>query len=245
MPARQHHRGRHPADDQDFHPRNLPTLRAAVHDLSWLASRGYNRTAALKIAGDHYQLTARQRMAADRCACADADLDRRRRAEVPPGAVAGQMLVVDGYNLLISVESGLAGGVLLRGRDGCLRDMASLHGSYRRVDETRPAVALIGARLAALRPARVQWYFDQPVSNSGRLKQIIEQEAAAAGWPWEVALLPNPDPAVAASEGVAVSADSWVIDHAARWLNLAPHVLESVRPPESITDLSLEADAPG
>ena len=43
-------------------------------------------------------------------------------------------------NVLITLESALGGGVLLRCRDGCLRDMASLHGTYRIVDETDPAL---------------------------------------------------------------------------------------------------------
>ena len=45
-------------------------------------------------------------------------------------------LLIDGYNVLTTVESALAHGLLLIGRDGCMRDLASMHGSWRKVDET-------------------------------------------------------------------------------------------------------------
>ncbi|MFP4501406.1 MAG: DUF434 domain-containing protein [Candidatus Hydrogenedentota bacterium] len=240
MPGKQRHRGSHPADADLFHPRRWPKLRAAVHDLSWLFTRGYSRTSALKLTGDRYQLTKRQRMAVNRCACADQALRVRRLHETDLAAVRGAHLVVDGYNLLITVESGIAGGVLLRGRDGCVRDLASLHGSYKRVEETGAAIDLLGARLNALEPAHVQWYFDAPVSNSGRLKTRIAARAAEAGWPWTVDVRSNPDKLIASSGAIAVTADSWIIDRAERWVNITPWVLQDVRDHDSI--IALDTD---
>jgi len=43
--------------------------------------------------------------------------------------------------------------VLMFGRDGALRDMASIHGSYRKVEETVPALELTTQTLAELRVA--------------------------------------------------------------------------------------------
>ena len=59
--------------------------------------------------------------------------------------LAGQELWIDGFNLLILIESALAGGIILIGRDGCCRDLAGLHGTYRDVAETRTAAELIRA----------------------------------------------------------------------------------------------------
>ena len=38
--------------------------------------------------------------------------------------------------MLTTIEAALAGGVILAARDGAYRDMASMHGSYRKVAET-------------------------------------------------------------------------------------------------------------
>ena len=64
---------------------------------------------------------------------------------------------MDGFNVLTSIEAALAGGVILAGRDGCYRDMASMHGSYRKVEETRPAILGIGSILETLQPTVCHW----------------------------------------------------------------------------------------
>ena len=237
MPAKQSHRGKHPEDEALFSERWLPVLRRAVSDMSWLLSRGYARAAALKLVGDHFQLATRQRTAVDRCACPEGALAARSARELAAEAMRSADVYVDGYNLLITVECALSGGILLKGRDGCIRDMASLHGSYRRVEETQPAVELIGAVLARLAPARVIWMLDAPVSNSARLKTLIGAHSRALGWPWECRLLPNPDTALAESSGIVVSADSWVLDHSGRWHNLAGTILEELHLPVPVIDL--------
>ena len=72
------------------------------------------------------------------------------------------------------------------------------------------------------------WYLDRPVSNSGRLKGIMEELAAAAGWPWRVELVADPDACCAAADQIVATADSVILDRAAAWFNLArtvdPHV---------------------
>ena len=62
----------------------------------------------------------------------------------------GAALWLDGYNVLTTIEAALAGGVILAARDGTYRDMASMHGSYRKVAETLPALELLGRTIAAL-----------------------------------------------------------------------------------------------
>ena len=57
-------------------------------------------------------------------------------------------------------------------RDGCMRDLASLHGTWRRVEETTPSLEKLGAFVERLGLARCRWLLDAPVSNSGRLREI-------------------------------------------------------------------------
>jgi hypothetical protein len=89
--------------------------------------------------------------------------------------------VIDGLNVITTIEVALAGGVLLLGRDGCIRDMASFHGNYRLVHETERAVAILVDVVESMNPSKVMVYVDRPVSNSGRLAEIIRATAAAKG----------------------------------------------------------------
>ena len=237
MPRQQGHRGKHPRDAELFAPKWIPRLREAVHDMSFLLTRKYAEDATLKLVGDHYQLTTRHRRAVLRASCSDQSLHRRRECEVPFGELRGEKLTIDGYNLLITAESILSDGVLLRGRDGCVRDMASVHGSYRKVAETEGAIRLIGETLEACGLEGVQWYFDKPVSNSGRLKAMMSEMAEEAGWDWDIRLINKVDDTVASSEGVAVSSDGWILDRAQRWCNVTEHLLAHARATERVIDL--------
>ena len=221
MPDRQRHRGPHPDDGRLFAPDQLPALRSAVADLSWLMSRSYAQPSALQLVGNRYQLTGRQRTCVMRCACSDEQLRHREDASVDPAQLASRPLAIDGYNLLTTVEAALAGGLLIVGRDGAMRDLASMHGSWRRVDETEAALILIGKTLENLRVEHAHWLLDKPVSNSGRLAGMMRDMALAQGWAWQVTLVDDADSALAEAGEIVASADSVVIDRSARWVSLA------------------------
>ncbi len=216
-----------------FAPAVWPALRAAVADLSWLLSRGYAENSALKLVGDRFQLTERQRIAVMRSTCSDQALEHRHQTQLPAERLAGERVDIDGFNVLTTVEAALADGVLLDGRDGCVRDMASMHGSYRKVDETEPALTLVGEVLNEFRPAECCWYLDRPVSNSGRLRARLEQLAAERRWPWQVELATDVDSVLAASPHIVATADSVILDRCQRWFNLAREVL-SRRLPQAV-----------
>jgi len=263
MPDRRMHRGPHPEDAELFSPAQLSRLREATTDLCWLASRGYAEVSSLKLVGDRYGLMARQRLAVARCACSEAQLRRRWEHEVRcqigalPAAASGHSLGtspaevsagpdtnfathpvwIDGYNVLTTVEAALAGGVVLHARDGTFRDMASMHGTFRKVAETEPALEIVGQTLAALGAPECVWYLDRPVYNSGRLKQWIEQAAEKHGWPWRVELVANPDPILWDSSAIVASADSVILDHCQAWFNLARWAVERFVPGAWIVQL--------
>ena len=228
VPDRRKHRGPHPQDQRLFAPSVRPAMESAVRDMSLLVSRGYADTASLKLVGDHFLLTKRQRMAVMRVACSDAAREARRACCLAPGAVRGEQVALDGYNVVTTVEAALAGGVVLCCRDGTYRDIASVHGTFRKVEETAPAVRLIGRTLAEWGVGDCRWYLDSPVSNSGRLKQVVEEVAGERGWNWSAQLDRNPDEAlIRLQEHLIVSADSYVIENSEQWWSLANDVVES------------------
>lgn len=227
MPDSRAHRGPHPQDLSLFGVEAAPRLRIATAEMAWLLGRGYGPVATLKLVGDRHRLDRRQRTAVRRATCTDAQRGARQAKALRPSDCAGRALRVDGLNLVTTVEAALGGGVLLRCRDGALRDMASVHGNYRRVEETAPAVDRIGQHLAALGVGPVRWLLDQPVSNSGRLATLIRSHAEAAGWDWTVELVPDPDRLLVEGDAPVASADAAVIDGCAAWVNLSAWVVDA------------------
>lgn len=230
MPDRRRHRGPHPEDERLFAQPNWPRLQAATSHLSWLLSRGYGSTSALKLVGDRFDLDARQRLAVRRSACSDSARDRRAGHRLQADQVPGRVLDIDGFNLLTTVEAALAGGVLLRGRDGCLRDMASVHGSYRKVEETMPALEAIGQVLASLQTDVCTWWLDRPVSNSGRLSRLILALVKRRHWCWGTQVVLDPDRPLKISSNVVVTADSVILDAVAASFDLASIVVAHAAP---------------
>jgi hypothetical protein len=213
-------------------------LRAATEELSWLFGRAYSTTAALKLVGDRWSLTERQRLAVLRSACPGPALPARLCRRVEPEEIAGRPLALDGFNVLTTVEAALGGAVVLVGRDGCLRDVAGVHGTYRKVEETIPALRLIGQVLDGLGAGPCTWLLDRPVSNSGRLRAAMLDAADAQRWDWRVELVDDPDPLLIASPDVVATADSVILDHCAQWFNLARLVVEARVPLAFRIDLS-------
>jgi len=244
MQKLQRHRGADPEDERSFGAGRILDLRHAVFDLCWLLDRGYGISSAAELTGDRYHLTRRQRIAVARCACSSQDKERRERHCVAAPQLEGQQLWLDGFNVLAAVETALGGGVILIGRDGCCRDVAGIYSHYRKVEETLPALHAIGRIASQLGVSECRWWLDSPVFNSGRLKGIILEVAAEAGWPWQVELVTNPDRVLSAADQIVSSSDHAILDRCQKWFNLARQVIAAQVPQARVVDLGADANAP-
>jgi hypothetical protein len=232
------HRGPHPADAKLFAPAAIANLKLALADFSLLLTKGYAEKSALKLVGDRLSLTERQRLAIMRSACSDQQLTSRKQRQVDLTGLAGKPIAIDGYNVLITVEAAMSGAVIFKGRDDCFRDLASIHGTYRKVTETIPAVQLIGKFLKEHNVDNCLWLLDSPVSNSGRLKTLIGELAQKNNWDWEIKLLISPDAELAKTDMVVASSDSAVLDRCRCWVNLARAIIEEKIPQACLVCLS-------
>ena len=233
MPDTRQHRGPGPEDRTWFGPEALDALRSAAADLAWLRSRGYAEASSGKLVGDRYRLVERQRTAVLRSTCTDEARARRASRRVEVGSLRGRPIRLDGFNLILTLESALGGGVVLGGRDGAYRDLASVHGTYRRVEETQPALLLAARWLGAWGIGPCLWLLDAPVSNSGRLAAMIR----ATDPTWDAEVVPDPDPILARPGPVVATADSAILDRADAWVNLARALVAAGVPGAFVVDL--------
>ena len=219
-------RGKQPNDDKWFAPKWHPVLKDAVDDFGYLRSRHYSDNSILRVVGDRYKLNKRQRIALLRIAAGRQEILSRGKSMCRPEDLQGQDIGIDGFNLLILLESALSGAFVFKARDGTYRDISSVHGSYKRVVKTEKAILLTGEVLKELGVNSVMWYLDKPVSNSGRLKILLREISEANGFNWQEELVYNPDAVLAQSDKIVVTTDSWILDQAKRWFNLGGWILE-------------------
>jgi hypothetical protein len=141
--------------------------------------------------------------------------------------------------VLTTLEVALSGGVLLIGRDGAMRDVAGVHGSYRSVEETSGALEALASWTSEWGVAACDFYFDQPVSNSGRLRARVLETASARALPWHAHVVPNPDTVLMrCTTALVASADAQILDAEVRWFNLAREIVARALPTANIIDLS-------
>jgi len=239
MPDKRSHRGPHPADIKLFAPDAIPDLQLATADFSLLLTKGYADKSALKLVGDKFSLTERQRLAVMRSACSDQQLVSRNQRCIAIKNLAGQGIAIDGYNVLITVEAAMSGACVFKGRDGCYRDLASIHGTYRKVNETIPALQLVGEFLKETGASEATWLLDSPVSNSGRLKTLIGKLAGDRNWDWEIELHMSPDAELKRTNLIVASSDSVVLDGCKKWANLATEIIKRKFASVRVIDLSV------
>lgn len=110
-----------------------------------------------------------------------------------------------------------------------MRDMASFHGSYRLVQETERAVAILIDVIESMQPSEAILYIDRPVSNSGRLAEIVRKAAAVRGSKLEALTTDRVDETLIASSAVVATSDSMILDASDDWVNLARIAVERHR----------------
>ena len=250
MPHSQKHRGANPKDYAAFAEKNIDNLKQAVSDLSWLLSNGYAQKSSLKLVGDRFSFIERQRRAINAASADRQSLELRKQNEISIAVKNFNFknpnisLIIDGYNLLITIECALSNAPLFVGLDGCMRDIASIHSTYRKVKETVPALELIGKGIEKLKIKETIWVLDSPISNSGRLKKVIEELAEQKRWNWRVILERYADKEIVElsqnpNHSVA-SCDAWITIHASNWVNLCSYIINNYIPSAWVVDFRKE-----
>lgn len=229
---KQPRRGYVPEDDKEFGEEALTVLAKAGKDVCYLLNQGYRIEGAVTFICNHYMLSQRQRIALIRFGASDEAINRRKVKEITE-ICEDSTFHIDGFNTIITLEVALSAAPVILCRDGCLRDLAGLRGTYHPIDKTVKAINLIGAFLENKKAAKAVFYLDAPVSNSGRLSLLIKEELRKYSFLTEVYCIHEVDRVLKSLEGV-VTADFAILEQVKSYFNLNRYLLE-----EGIPDLWL------
>ena len=156
-------------------------LADAVRDLRFLLNQGYPRDSAVTFVANHYRLKLNERHLLARCVFSRAEVVSHQAKAVSGAKVRGKRLGVDGYNVLITTESILAGKPVVRCDDGFVRDLRAIFGKYRMSSVTPRALASILKTIAGARPDNVIIMFDSQMSRSGELAAEVRRRLKQVG----------------------------------------------------------------
>ncbi|PIF30658.1 hypothetical protein CLU81_1103 [Flavobacterium sp. 9] len=228
-------RGKEASDDVLFGTLKMQEkLKEAVADMHYFLSRGYGEKATLVLVGNRYRLNSRQQQAVRGMSASKSQIENRKSKEIEN--LAEKEIIIDGFNVLILLESILSNAYVFKGLDGFVRDLSSVYGTYKKVQQTSQAIEIIADFFIKEKIKKIQWVFDKPVSNSGKLKQMIEEMATLNNYNWKVDLVNNPDKIIAESNLIAITSDAWILDNSQVNFNLIKYVLAQLDIHETIIE---------
>ena len=223
-------------DEKLFGREAMPVLSKCGEEIVWLLNRGYPFKPAVTFTANHYLLAERQRNALMRMVADDESLKIRKQKQ--SGSLEeGCTVHIDAFNAVVLMETALSGSMILKGMDGCYRDLSGLAGTYAIIRNTDPAIERIIRKLLEYRVGKAVFWIDAPVSNSGRLKTHIAEAAERFGLCIDIQMVHNADKELILRDHV-ISGDSIVISECISWFNLYEKLIEELENPW-ITELKI------
>lgn len=237
--SKQNNRGKEAKDDVLFDVPAKTIFKEALRDLHYLLTRNYSEKNALQAVGTRYKLTQRQLRAIQSMAASEEQLVIVKSKAVSIETLVNADLVFDGFNVLILLESLFSNAYLFKGLDGCYRDLSSVHGTYKKVSQTTLALDCVADFYKKHKIGSIVWIFDKPVSNSGRIKKMIEELADKENLNWSVFLENNADQAIIDRQKITVSSDAYIIRNCAHWFNFIGYLIEEEKIPATVFNAEL------
>jgi hypothetical protein len=204
------------------------SLRKGAEDFRYLVSHGYPRQKSLELIGNRYRLRKDHRDLLHRGVFSQELATTRRKKLLGIDCVEDSYLAVDGYNVLITVETALKRKPLVVADDGLIRDISGVSSAYKMQDVTLHALDLITEILGRPRPKGVVFLFDSPISKSGRLAGYVTDRLRAAGFAGRARAVKVPERILLGYHGLIATSDSAIIDSVERVVDLAGHVIRNL-----------------
>ena len=207
----------------------------AAKDYYYLSGKDYSQKATIKLIGDRYRLSGIERSVLLRGIIKKEIADTRKKKILKESEIINQILIIDCYNVLITISSYLNGKFLYISNDGFLRDAAESHGLRKKDEMLSRSLTLLFKYLSEKKVKNIEVYLDSPVSYSKELSHKINllfDEYKITGKSFLVKsadyhLIQN-------KNGICSTSDSTIIDHKNHVFDLSFCILEFFFKPDFI-----------
>jgi hypothetical protein len=212
----------------------------AAQDFRYLLSRGYPRLGALTYVGNRYQLPKQDREIMGRGVYPGHESLARRNKLLTAERVTGRAVIVDGYNVIITLESAFYGRPLIECDDGPIRDASWVSNSYRTSEITDHVLKMIMNSLSSLGALSIVFLLFSSMSMSGELAVHISAMLSGRGLLGRAQALANPARDMAEFPGIVATSNSVLIERVAEPFDLAGHIIRQELPDVPVMSLNLE-----
>ncbi len=186
-------------------------FNSSLADYFYLIDRGYPEKEPLKLVCDRYHLPTELRTLLYRGVSSDIKSHHRlqRIIQLPISP-----LIVDGYNVLLTLMNYRLGHFVFISTDTICRDTGSLFGKIGNESLFRDCIVNLVTFIMQFKELQTIIYLDEPVSNSANHKEMLQSKFDDLRVITEVRVVHSADRAILLHEqGTVASSDSDLIDH--------------------------------
>lgn len=194
------------------------SIEDAAIDIRYLLNRGFPQKGAVGFVCDHYRMDSDSRHILSRAVIARSICEKRRLKFLPCDKIRGNKVIIDGYNIIIGMESILEKKAILCD-DGVIRDIKGVSRNFSTSGNTDHAIELILSFLKEKYPSQVCFLFDSQISKSGSLAGLLREKIDQAGLMGEAGTSRNVDHDLKFSHDIVASSDGIIIDSAEKVIN--------------------------
>ncbi|MDI6806843.1 MAG: DUF434 domain-containing protein [Candidatus Aenigmarchaeota archaeon] len=203
-------------------------VREAAEVLRYLLNHKFQRKNIkniLRFIQGPYNLNADQIHLLDRAVYSDKESEARSKKLINVKEIRSSTLGIDGYNVLVTLESALEGKPLVQADDGLIRDIAGKSSRYRPSETTYKALNLIFSTLKAYPPRETLFLFDERIGMSVEFAKSVRGMLNEYGLCGDASVANYPDEEILEYEIIATS-DSTPIDKAKKVFDLAGYLIK-------------------
>jgi len=190
----------------------------ASADVRYLLDRGYPQKGAVGFVSAHYRLDKESRYLLSRTILPRKVSEERRAKFLPCDKIKGNNIIVDGYNIIIGLESILEKKAYLCD-DGVIRDIKGISRNYKVSENTETAIELILQFLRENNPSYVCFLLDSQISKSGLLSRTLRGKIGDFGLKGAARTSKHVDYDLKISKCIVASSDGVIIDATERPVN--------------------------
>jgi hypothetical protein len=186
-------------------------VRQAAEEYLWILSKGYPQNSALKLVGDKFMLARTMRQVLYRGVI---PIERAQTRLEKIGVIGkNDLVLIDTYNVLFTVNNYLLGRPLFISNDGMLRDAGEMRGRIIDKPQFSRSVSMMLEVLQMWPGATYIHYLDEPVSHSGRLSIELCKDMAQMGIEGDAFTVKSPDQVLKQEKSDAIcTSDGGIID---------------------------------
>ncbi len=214
-------------------------LGQAIEDFYYLVNRGYNRDSVLDFVTARYKLSRLERLLIYRAVFDWRVSETRRKKIVSEKELSDAFLLIDGFNVLSTIQSSLYSDILVRGTDKIVRDLSAYMRKIRVSPHLITSLYISLLFIDNFSPKYVLYVFDSQVSKSMLMVRAVSCFTKVMNMLANGRIERNTDKYIItnSTDAIVVSSDSVIVDNVDKVYDLGGKVAEIISM-ETIIDLS-------